>query len=89
MSNHQLKTKFFGGWEVYFENKDKTVRFFKTQGVTYRGFEFFKKFSTALEMEINGDIINKIYMHRGEEKKLVNEMVELPIKDWEEHDVFF
>jgi hypothetical protein len=88
LSENKRKTRYLGGWEVYFENKGNTIDFLTTHGVNFEGFQFFKNVQLALEFEIEGNMLIKGYKHRQAEKKLEWENIKLPLEDWIEHKVF-
>jgi hypothetical protein len=88
MSDRKRKTRYFGGWEVYFENKGNTIDFLTTHGVDLDGFQFFKDVQSALEFEIEGNKLIKGYKHNQNEKKLLWENIKLPVVDWNDHKVF-
>jgi hypothetical protein len=88
MSENKRKTKYLGGWEVYFENKGNTIDFLTTHGVDFEGFQFFKDAQLALEFEIEGNKLIKGYKHCQDEKKLQWENIKLPLDDWNDHKVF-
>jgi hypothetical protein len=88
MSGNIRKTRYLGGWEVYFENKGSTINFLTTHGVNFEGFQFFQSVQLALEFEIEGNKLIKGYKHKQNEKKLLWENIKLPLKDWNDHEVF-
>jgi hypothetical protein len=82
------KTRYMAGWEVYFEYKKETIDFLTIHGVDEEGFLFFKEAQLALEFEIEGNKIINGYRHRQDSKELEWENIDLPIDDWEDHQVF-
>lgn len=83
------KIKYLGGWELDFENDEAASAFLLTHGVDKKGFQFFKDIQEAIELRIEGDKISKFYSHSGMWKELKGENIELPVDEWEEHQVFF
>jgi hypothetical protein len=70
---------YLAGWEVYFNNHDEAIRFLKTQGVSKKGFDFFRKVQGALKMKLTDTMIKKLYEHHdhgdGIEKTLLDENI--------------
>ncbi len=84
-----MRKRYLAGWEVYLENKEETIDFFKTHGVTKNGFDLFNQIQAGIELELDGQKIVRAYQHQQGHQKLKWENEELPLEDWVDHSVFF
>lgn len=81
--------KYLGGWEVYWDDPDFVEAYLLTHGVDKKGFGFFKKFQSGLELFLEGRKLVKCFKHDENGKELEVEQIELPLSSWENHKVFF
>ena len=84
-----IEKRYFGGWEVDFSNENTLTSFLLTHGTDKKGFNFFKKVQGALEFQINGNRVDKVFQCDEEGRELIAEDVYLPVESWEEHQVFY
>lgn len=85
--------RYFGGWEFKPTNKENLRNFIINHAVDKEGFEFFKNSQSAVEMQIQGNKILKIYEcsmnnKSQETKELKAENIDLPVDRWEDHHIF-
>ncbi|BAE85632.1 hypothetical protein [Desulfitobacterium hafniense] len=84
-----MEKKYFGGWEVDFEDKTRLRFFLLVHGTDKKGFDFFKKVQSALEFQISGNRLHQAFVCSREGKTRIAENIDLPIAGWEEHPVFY
>lgn len=81
--------RYLAGWEIDFDDKDAVTSFLQVQGVNKQSFNFFKDVQAALELKMDGYIATEIFKHELDESELIETNVELPLLEWNEHEVFF
>ena len=84
-----MTVKYLAGWEVNWDDSEFVEAFLVTQGVDKKGFDFFKKVQSGLELHLEGNKLIRCFEHWERGKKLDAELINLPISSWEEHEIFF
>ncbi|RXJ04284.1 hypothetical protein DS745_02555 [Anaerobacillus alkaliphilus] len=84
-----MRKRYLAGWEIYLEDKEESIDYFKTHGVTEEAFQLFKQLQAGIELEIEGNQIVRAVEHQQEHQKVKWENEELPLEEWEDHPVFF
>jgi hypothetical protein len=94
MQNKQVD-RFIGGWEIDFNDHKSATSFLLTQGVDEEAFNFFCIVQKGLRLTIENNKCFELYERyltangEFEEELIQQDSFDLPIRDWEDHAIFF